>query len=210
MLGLHFAYPSNPSKSILKDITIKLLKNKFNAIVGSTGSGKSTLVQLLLKNYDVQGGSITVDGVNLSEIEADWFRERIGYVGQEPTIFSGNIRENIKVGKADATDEEIYDSLKKAKLYDFVLQLPGGLDYEIGVGGSRLSGGQKQRIAIARALIKKPELLILDEATSALDRKNEKSIQKTLKDVFKTQEITVLCIAHRVKTIKNADKIWYL
>lgn len=140
----------------MKDITIKLLKNKFNAIVGSTGSGKSTIVQLLLKNYEVQSGSITVDGVDMTEIDAGWFRERIGYVGQEPTIFCGSIRENIKVGKADATDEEIFDSLKKAKLYDFVMQLPGTLDYEIGSGGSKLSGGQKQRIAIARALIKKP------------------------------------------------------
>ena len=120
MNSLHFAYPSNPGKSILKNVSIQLLPNKFNAIVGSTGSGKSTIVQLLLKNYDVQAGSIAIDGVNLAEIDAGWFREKIGYVGQEPTIFSGSIRENIRVGKADATDEEIYDALRKAKLYDFV------------------------------------------------------------------------------------------
>lgn len=156
MNNLRFAYPSNPEKDILKSITIKLLKNKFNAIVGSTGSGKSTIVQLLLKNYDLQEGSITIDGVNLREIDPCWFREKIGYVGQEPTIFCGSIRENIRVGKAEATDEEIYDALKKAKLYDFVRQLPGELSYEIGIGGSKLSGGQKQRIAIARALIKRP------------------------------------------------------
>ena len=120
MSNLHFAYPSNPSKSILKNVSIRLLPNKFNAIVGSTGSGKSTIVQLLLKNYDVQAGSIAIDGVNLAEIDAGWFREKIGYVDQEPTIFSGSIRENIRVGNVDAIDEKIYDALRKAKLYDFV------------------------------------------------------------------------------------------
>ena len=114
--NVHFAYPSKPDKVILENVTIKLLKNKFNAIVGATGVGKSTVLQLILKNYEVNKGSITIDGVNLKDIDAGWLRERVGYVNQEPTIFCGSVRENVRVGKADATDEEIYDALKKAKL----------------------------------------------------------------------------------------------
>lgn len=113
----------------MRNVSIKLLRNKFNAIVGTTGSGKSTIVQLLLKNYELQKGMIAIDGVNLAEIPADWIRENIGYVGQEPVIFCGTIRDNIKVGKADATDREVCDVLRMVKLYKFVLELPGGLDY---------------------------------------------------------------------------------
>lgn len=169
---MHFAYPSKPDKVIFDNISIKLLRNKFNALVGATGAGKSTIIQLILKNYEINKGSITIDGVDIKDVDAGWLRERIGYVGQEPTIFCGSIRENVRVGNPNATDEEIFDALKKAKLEDFVRQLPGGLDYEIGTGGSKISGGQKQRIAIARALVKKPTFLIFDEATSALDRNN--------------------------------------
>ena len=207
-----FAYPSQPDRKVLKDVSIKFLKNKFNAIVGATGSGKSTIAQLLLKFYSASEGEILIGGRNIQGLDADWLRERVGFVGQEPVLFSGTIRENVQVGKKDASDEEIWKALKKANLHDFVAQLPEQLEYNIGFGGLKLSGGQKQRIAIARALIKQPEVLILDEATSALDRKSERSIQRTFEAIFlsKNLEMTVICIAHKVRTIRKADRIWYI
>ena len=197
---------------MLKDVSIKFLKNKFNAIVGATGSGKSTIAQLLLKFYSASEGEILIGGRSIQGLDADWLRERMGFVGQEPVLFSGTIRENVLVGKEDASDEEVWGALRKANLGDFVAQLPEQLAYNIGFGGLKLSGGQKQRIAIARALIKQPEVLILDEATSALDRKSERSIQRTFEAIFlsKNLEMTVICIAHKVRTIRKADCIWYI
>lgn len=193
-------------------MSLKPLRNKFNAIVGATGSGKSTITQLLLKFYKPNEGRIFVGERDLADIDADWFRERVGYVGQEPTLFSGTLRENLTVGKADASDEEVWDALRKVNMFDFVMRLPQQLNYDVGFGGQKLSGGQKQRIAIARALIKKPSLLILDEATSALDRKSEKLIQKTFESLFLSENLsmTVICIAHRVRTIVKADCIFYI
>ena len=176
--------------------------------MGDSGCGKSTVVQLLLRFYDPDAGRITLDGHDLRDYDLEWLRAQIGYVGQEPVLFDGTIRENVLVGKQSASEEEVVAALRKAEAYDFVTKLPGQLDYAVGYGGSQLSGGQKQRIAIARAIVRNPRILILDEATSALDRRNEKLIQRTLDEI--SRGVTTLTIAHRVKTIMRAQKIFVL
>jgi len=142
------------------------------AFVGESGCGKSTVFQLLMRFYDPDEGSITLDGVNLKDLDLYWLRGQIGYVGQEPVLFATTIKENLLYGKEDATDEEIESALKQAEAMNFISKLKDKLDTYVGTGGGQMSGGQKQRIAIARAILKKPKLLLLDEATSALDRRN--------------------------------------
>ncbi len=177
------------------------------AFVGDSGCGKSTIIQLLMRFYDPDEGRITLDGIDIRDYDLHWLRNQIGYVGQEPKLFEGTIRYNVQFGKIDATDDEIKQALSDAEALDFVNALPNnlGLDYNVGYEGSRLSGGQKQRIAIARALIRKPQILVLDEATSALDRHNEKLIQATLNKI--SHNITTIVVSHRVKTIMDADMI---
>ena len=165
-----------------------------------------------MKQYYPEEGTILVDNIPLDEINTSHWLGKIGIVTQEPTLFEGTIRENVQVGKADATDEEIREALENANILEFVESLDEGLNFQIGAGGSKLSGGQKQRIAIARALVKQPELLILDEATSALDPRAEKEIQASLeriRHVFKSR-MTIVCIAHRLRTIRNADMIFLI
>ena len=141
-------------------------------LVGESGCGKSTVLQLLMRFYDPIEGRITLDGIDLRELDLVWLREQIGYVGQEPVLFATTIKENLLFGNENATDEDIDEALKKAEAYDFVYKLEDKLETYVGYGGGQLSGGQKQRIAIARAILKKPKILLLDEATSALDRRN--------------------------------------
>jgi len=202
-----FAYPLKPDRIILNGITFDIRKNEKTAFVGESGCGKTTCMQLIERFYDIgdNNGSITLDGNELKSLNLKWMRENIGYVGQEPVLFATSIKENMMMAKEDATDEELWEALKKANAYDFVQSLPDRLNTFVGSSGAQLSGGQKQRLAIARAILKNPTILLLDEATSALDRKNEMEIQKTLDDI--SQGRTTIVIAHRLSTVMNADHI---
>ena len=203
-----FAYPKDKERKILKGLSIDIEAGHINAFVGDSGCGKSTVIQLVMRFYDPDEGRITLDGHDLKEYNLNWLRRQIGYVGQEPYLFEGTIKDNLLVGNPNATDEDIQVALHEAEALGFVSELEGKFNYNVGYGGSNLSGGQKQRIAIARAIMRKPKILILDEATSALDRRNEKLIQKTLDNISKG--VTTLTIAHRVKTIMDAHQIFVL
>lgn len=203
--NVEFAYPTKKDKQILKGITFKIHKNQKTAFVGESGCGKTTCMQLIERFYDIDAGSITLDGTELKELNLKWLRSQIGYVGQEPVLFATTIRENMLFAKEDATGDEIWAALKKANAEEFVRALPQQLETYVGTSGTQLSGGQKQRLAIARAILKNPRILLLDEATSALDRKNEMEIQKTLDEIAEGR--TTIVIAHRLTTIQNADRI---
>jgi ATP-binding cassette, subfamily B (MDR/TAP), member 1 len=203
-----FAYPKDKSKSILKNLSMRF-DLKSSALVGESGCGKSTIAQLLLRFYDPDEGEILIDGRNLREYDLSWLRKEIGYVGQEPVLFATSIRENLLYANPEATEDDMKDALRQAEVYDFIFEnLENRLETYVGIGGSQISGGQKQRIAIARALIKKPKILILDEATSALDRTNELLIQSTLNKISKN--LTTITIAHRVGTIMSSNRIFVL
>jgi len=178
------------------------------ALVGHSGCGKSTLIQLIERFYDVEKGSISIDGHEIQELNVRSLRNCIGLVGQEPVLFNGTIAENIAYGKPGATQEEIEEAAKESNAHNFITKFPEGYKTDVGEKGSKLSGGQKQRIAIARALIKKPSLLLFDEATSALDNKSERVVQKALEKVSKG--ITTIVIAHRLSTIRDCDNIFVL
>lgn len=177
-------------------------------VMGESGSGKSTLLQLMMRLYDPDSGVVTLDGVDIRQLDLRWLRSQIAYVGQEPLLFSASIRENLYVGHPSATDSEITRALSEAEMLEFVAGLSDGVDTFVGIGGSQLSGGQKQRIAIARALIKDPQILLLDEATSALDRRNERFIQSTLNRVA-SGKISIT-VAHRPQTILGCDQIYFI
>ncbi|AFZ79758.1 ABC transporter, ATP-binding protein family member protein [Theileria equi strain WA] len=194
-----------PIDLTLHSISFKLDKFKSVAIVGPTGSGKTTICRLLCRLYDVTSGSIKINGVPVNEYTQKSLRNNIGVVAQDTILFHDTIRNNIRYAKLDATDDEIYASLKKARLYDRVLEFPDKLDTVVGERGVKLSGGEKQRVSIARCFLKDPPIIILDEATSALDSKTESLIQETITTL--TSKKTVLTIAHRLSTIVNADNI---
>ncbi|XP_046749957.1 ATP-binding cassette sub-family B member 10, mitochondrial [Diprion similis] len=200
-----FSYPTRLESKILSDLTLEVKKCSITAIVGPSGSGKSTIAALLLRLYDPNGGKILLDGEDLKELDPTWVKAQIGFVSQEPTLFSSTIRENITYGAANSTETEIMDAASQANILEFTQGMKDGLNTIVGERGVTLSGGQRQRIAIARALIKNPKILILDEATSALDAQNERLVQEAIERA--TQGRTVLTIAHRLSTIKNADKI---
>lgn len=203
---ISFTYTEKEVPAV-KKINCTIEKGQMTAFVGASGSGKSTITKLVERFYDPQEGEIIVNGQNLKDFNLRSYRQRVGYVGQEPVLFNQTIRENILYGNPNATEEEIIDALKKANAYDFVTE-KNLLDANVGSSGSQLSGGQKQRIALARAFIKNPDVLILDEATSALDRKNEALVQKAIDDIQKSNtSIITIVIAHRLSTIKNANKI---
>lgn len=205
-----FTYPQK-NNPVLKQLSLVFEEGKSTALVGHSGSGKSTIVQLIERFYDPQEGQILIDGNDLRDINLRHFRNKVGYVGQEPVLFNQTIKENLLYGKPDATDEEIEKALKMANASKIIEKLPQGIDTLVGSGGGQLSGGEKQRIALARALIKDPNILILDEATSALDRKNEQEVQDAI-DSLRVMNISVtrIIIAHRLSTIKNCDKIFVL
>ncbi len=192
-------------KPILKNISLKINKGETVAFVGNSGGGKTTMVNLLPRFYDIKSGELLFDGVDVRDLKIDSLRENIAVVFQDNFLFSGTIRDNILLGKKDATDEEINEAIKNACLEEFVSGLDKGLDTVIGERGSLLSGGQKQRIAIARAFLKNAPIVILDEATSALDNKSEAVVQKAVENLMKDR--TVFIIAHRLSTVRNADKI---
>jgi len=196
------------NKLVLKDVNLTFERGKVTALVGISGSGKSTIAKLLERFYDPDSGMIKVNGKDLKTLNLREYRKKIGYVGQEPFLFNNTIKENLRISKPDATDEEINQALKDAMAYDFVQKFPQGINSEAGEIGHKISGGQKQRIAIARALLRKPEILIFDEATSALDKKNERKIQRAIERISSEQRITTIVIAHRLSTIQNANMIY--
>lgn len=200
--NVNFKYES---QMILDDISLSIQPGETIAIVGPSGAGKTTLCSLLPRFYDVEGGSIKIDGTDIRDLTLPSLRKNIGTVQQDVFLFSGTLRDNVAYGKPDAADEEIHDALSKARLTELVESYPDGLDTIVGERGVKLSGGQKQRIAIARMFLKNPPILILDEATSALDTETELQIQKALNRLAEGR--TTLVIAHRLATIKNADRI---
>jgi subfamily B ATP-binding cassette protein MsbA len=190
---------------VLKNINFKVKRGETIAFVGNSGGGKSTVVNLLPRFYDVTGGAILIDGVDIRDMTLESLRANIGVVFQDNFLFSGTIRENIMLGNENATDDELARAVKMACLDDVIKNSPNGLDTEIGERGVLLSGGQKQRVAIARAFLKNAPILVLDEATSALDNKSEAVVQKAIENLM--QDKTVFVIAHRLSTIMNANKI---
>lgn len=200
--NINFAYQE---ENVLKNFSIEIPKGKTIALVGQSGSGKSTIANLLTRFYDVQSGEIKVDGVNIKDMTVESLRSLLGIVTQDSILFNDSIRNNITIGKPDATDEEIIEALKIANAYEFVKDLPNGIETNIGDAGGKLSGGQKQRLSIARAVLKNPPIMILDEATSALDTESEKFVQVALENMM--QNRTSIVIAHRLSTIQKADTI---
>ncbi|KAF6836117.1 ATP-dependent permease MDL2 (ABC transporter) [Colletotrichum musicola] len=203
--NVSFAYPTRPAVKIFNDLSFEIPSGSNVCVVGPSGGGKSTVAGLLLRFYNPTSGLITINGVNISKMNIKSLRRRIGMVAQEPVLFSGTIAENISYGKPNASRAEIIVAARKANC-NFVSDLPAGLDTQVGARGSQLSGGQKQRIAIARALIKDPDILILDEATSALDAESETLVNAALASLLKGRNTTI-SIAHRLSTIKRSDLI---
>ncbi|WP_298393919.1 ABC transporter ATP-binding protein [Flavobacterium sp.] len=200
--NINFRYEE---ENILTNFSLEIPKGKTVALVGQSGSGKSTIANLLTRFYDVQEGSINIDGINLKDMTMNSLRQMIGLVTQDSILFNDTIKNNILIGKPNATDEELIAALKVANAYEFVKDLPNGIETNIGDAGGKLSGGQKQRISIARAVLKNPPIMILDEATSALDTESEKFVQVALENMM--QNRTSVVIAHRLSTIQKADKI---
>ena len=205
LTGVQFHYPSRPAQPALEDFSLSVSAGETVALVGPSGAGKSTVFQLLLRYYDPQGGHIEIDGVKLPEARLDALRERIGIVPQDSTIFSASAMENIRYGRPEASDEEVFAAARAAHAHDFLQRLPEGYHTFLGERGVRLSGGQRQRISIARAILKNAPLLLLDEATSALDSDSERAVQAALEEAMKGR--TTLVIAHRLSTVVNADRI---
>ena len=193
---------------VLKDINLVIPKGKTIALVGQSGSGKSTIVDLIPRYYDVQEGEVLIDGINVKDLGIHDLRQLIGNVNQEAILFNDTFRNNISFGVDNATDEQIVEAAKIANAYDFIMQSEQQFETNIGDRGGRLSGGQRQRVSIARAILKNPPILILDEATSALDTESERLVQDALERLMKTR--TTVAIAHRLSTIKNADEICVL
>lgn len=192
-------------KAVISNLSLKLKAGSTVALVGPSGGGKSTICNLIPRFYNVNSGTITVDGVDVMDITLDSLRRSIGMVSQNVFLFDGTVRDNIAYARPDASDEEIVEAAKKANIHDFILTLDDGYDTEVGERGVKLSGGQRQRISIARVFLKNPKLLILDEATSALDNVTEMQIQASLEELSRGR--TVIVVAHRLSTVKNADEI---
>ncbi|XP_042418399.1 putative ABC transporter B family member 8 isoform X2 [Zingiber officinale] len=203
--GVRFAYPSRPEAAVLRDFSLRVPAGQTVALVGTSGSGKSTAIALLQRFYDVDAGEVRVDGVDIRKLQLRWIRGKMGLVSQDHALFGTSIRENILMGKPGAAATEMYAAAMTANAHNFIRQLPEGYETKIGERGALLSGGQKQRIAIARAVIKNPAILLLDEATSALDSESEKLVQNALDQASMGR--TTLVVAHKLSTIKNADQI---
>ena len=200
--NINFKYEN---ENVLKNFSLHVQKGTTVALVGQSGSGKSTIANLLTRFYDVQEGTVKIDGIDIKDMRLQSLRHLIGLVTQDSILFNDSIKNNILIGKQNATDEEIIEALKIANAYEFVNELPNGIETTIGDSGNKLSGGQKQRLSIARAVLKNPPIMILDEATSALDTESEKFVQVALENMM--QNRTSIVIAHRLSTIQKADKI---
>nr|QVT92292.1 ABC transporter [Salvia miltiorrhiza] len=202
---VRFSYPSRPDTHVLNDFNLKIEAGKTVALVGASGSGKSTAIALVQRFYDATGGTVRVDGVDITTLQLKWLRHKMGLVSQEHALFGTSVKENIMFGKLDATMDDVIAAAMAANAHNFIRQLPQGYETKIGERGALLSGGQKQRIAIARAIIRNPVMLLLDEATSALDSESEKLVQNALDQASMGR--TTLVVAHKLSTIKNADLI---
>ncbi|KAB5520944.1 hypothetical protein DKX38_025263 [Salix brachista] len=203
--GKYRQYPARPEVQIFSGFSLQVPSGTTTALVGQSGSGKSTVVSLVERFYDPDSGEVLIDGVDLKKLKLSWIREKIGLVSQEPILFATSIKENIAYGKENATDQEIRTAIQLANAAKFIDKMPERLDTMVGENGTQLSGGQKQRIAIARAILKNPKILLLDEATSALDAESERIVQDTLEKIMCNR--TTLVVAHRLTTIRNADMI---
>ncbi len=200
-----FHYPSRPNQAALVDFSLALPAGKITALVGPSGAGKSTVFELLLRFYDPEAGCVSLDGVDLRDLDPRDLRSQMALVAQQPALFSANVIENIRYGKLDASEADVIAAAKSAYAHEFIQQLPDGYDSDLGEQGVRLSGGQKQRIAIARAILNDPRILLLDEATSALDNESENHVQQALHHLMAGR--TTIIIAHRLSTILHADQI---
>ncbi|XP_062146188.1 ABC transporter B family member 2-like [Alnus glutinosa] len=203
--GIQFSYPSRPEAVIFKDFNLKIRSGQCMALVGQSGSGKSSVISLILRFYDATAGKVMIDGKDIKKLKLKSLRKHIGLVQQEPALFATSIYENIVYGKEGASEAEVIESAKQANAHNFISALPEGYSTRVGERGVQLSGGQKQRVAIARAILKDPEILLLDEATSALDLESERVVQQALDKLMKNR--TTVMVAHRLSTIRNADQI---
>ena len=201
--NVNFSY--RPGEPVLRDMSFVAEPGKATALVGASGGGKSTILNLILRLYETNSGAITIDGQNIASVSRKSLRQGIGYVGQDVFLFRGTIRENIAFGKVDATEDEIIAAARAANAHDFIMAFPQGYDASVGEHGLQLSGGQRQRVAVARALIKDAHLILLDEATAALDSESEKLVQDAIAHLTKGR--TTLVIAHRLHTVAHADRI---
>ncbi|PON51595.1 ABC transporter [Parasponia andersonii] len=202
---VYFSYPARPDEQIFDGFSLDMRSGTTTALVGQSGSGKSTVISLIERFYDPHAGEVLIDGINLKEFQLKWIRGKIGLVSQEPVLFASSIKENIAYGKEGATVEEIRAATELANAAKFIDKLPQGLDTMVGEHGTQLSGGQKQRVAIARAILKDPRILLLDEATSALDAESERIVQEALDRIMVNR--TTVVVAHRLSTVRNADMI---
>ncbi|KAL8139050.1 hypothetical protein V2J09_005051 [Rumex salicifolius] len=202
---VYFSYPARPDEQIFSGFSLSISSGATVALVGQSGSGKSTVISLIERFYDPQAGQVLIDNVDLKDFQLKWIRSKIGLVSQEPVLFASTIRENIAYGKDGATSEEIKAAAELANAAKFIDKLPQGLDTSVGEHGTQLSGGQKQRVAIARAILKDPRILLLDEATSALDAESERVVQEALDRIMVNR--TTVVVAHRLSTVRNADQI---
>ncbi len=203
--GVSFRYPGASGDYVLKNINMEVKPGEIVAIIGATGSGKSTLVSLLPRFYDADEGEVLIDGVNVRSYDLDALRHKLGFVLQKAELFSGSVADNIRWGNEDATDEEVIEAAKTAQADDFIMGFNNGYDTYVAEKGTSLSGGQKQRVSIARAIVRKPEILIFDDSTSALDLTTEAKLQKALRENLRG--ITIIMIAQRIASVKNADRI---
>jgi ABC-type multidrug transport system fused ATPase/permease subunit len=206
--NVHFSYPTRTDVKVLKGIDINIKAGEKIALVGQSGSGKSTIVKLLLNFYDLEAGDIMVDGKSIKDMNLNALRKNIGIVPQEVILFGGTIKENILYGKPNATDEELMEAAQRSNCWDFIQGFPEKMETVVGERGIKLSGGQRQRVAIARAILKNPKILLLDEATSSLDAESEKVVQDALDELLKGR--TSIIIAHRLSTIKEVDCIYVI
>jgi ATP-binding cassette subfamily B protein len=203
-----FAYPDEPDVDILKDVSFKAKKGETIALVGPTGAGKTTIVSLISRFYNTKSGRVLVDGKDISKVTIQSLRSQLGIMTQDNYLFSGTIRDNIKYGKTDATDEEMIAAAKAVHAHDFIEKMENGYDTVITERGGGLSNGQRQLIAFARTLLTDPKILILDEATSNIDTKTEILVQRGIEELLKKR--TSFVVAHRLSTIKNADRIFFI
>src|SRR5690606_18844619 len=203
-----FSYPTRPQALVLKKMSFRIGAGEKAAFAGHSGAGKSTIIQLLMRLYDISSGEIKVDGIPAKDWNLKQLRSNMGIVPQEVLLFGGSIRENIAYAKPDASEEEIIAAAKKANAWQFITKFPEGLDTLVGERGIKLSGGQRQRVAIARAILKDPAILILDEATSSLDAESEFLVQEAVDELMKGR--TTIIIAHRLATIRKVDRIYVI
>eukprot|EP00956_Cyclotella_meneghiniana_P001946 scaffold2132_cov66-Cyclotella_meneghiniana.AAC.7 len=208
--NIQFSFPTHPSVQVLNDVSFSLLNGELLGLTGSSGSGKSSIIALLLRFYDPSKGSITLDGFDIKQLEVEWLRSQIAIVRQEPILFHGTILENVAYGKSDASRSEVIQACIDANAHHFILDLPYGYETIVGERGASISGGQKQRVSIARALLTRPRFLLLDEASSALDQKSENDLLQSLRTLIKSESDNlagVLFVTHKKNVMRACDRV---